>query len=351
MYNRKVRLLLIILPFLAVVSILAIHADDPPSSPASPAFDCKYRPASYWLGKLRSAIDRGEIPDPQSRPLPFVAPRVSLPEELAELPCLTREQIFPFEDSDRLLLTNFSDGQLINLMTDAANTLLATHGDNFDFVGFWVNFNPHHTIGAAFYLSIENDVLGIGSSIFNSRPAMGLAGDNIEGYIMMWNVNSSFWQPGVGPSADFTRLALAQEFEHRWAMFLPDTADGRALQGNNANCGRGAHWNWKVDGQGSGMEIAEWVGSAPAVPEATFISFNTDIGGIFSYADLYLMGYVSPAEMDAGNSELRYMDDSNCESNFRPWWIRSHPRTGGPSDSPPPSCRLAARWASSLSVL
>jgi hypothetical protein len=37
---------------------------------------------------------------------------------------------------------------------------------------------------------------------------------------------------------------------------------------------------------------------------------------LFSYTDLYLMGYVSAAEMDAGNSELRYMDNSNCASDY-----------------------------------
>ena len=38
-------------------------------------------------------------------------------------------------------------------------------------------------------------------------------------------------------------------------MFLPPLADGRSLQGT-AGCGRGSHWNWKVDGQASGMEIS-----------------------------------------------------------------------------------------------
>ncbi len=133
---------------------------------------------------------------------------------------------------------------------------------------------------------------------------------------MMWNINSTFWQPGTGANANFTRLALAQEFEHRFALFLPPLADGRALQGNNGNCGRGFHWNWKTDGQGSGMEIREWVGSNPAQLVGGSITFNTDIGGVFSYTDLYLMGSVSPAEMDAGNSELRFMDESTCSPTY-----------------------------------
>ncbi len=89
------------------------------------------------------------------------------------------------------------------------------------------------------------------------------------------------------------------------------------MQGDNASCGRIAHWNWKVDGQGSAMELSEWVGSGPAVLAGSFVTFNTDIlGGVFGYSDLYLMGYVSPAEMDAGNSELRYMHNSACGGNY-----------------------------------
>ena len=140
---------------------------------------------------------------------------------------------------------------------------------------------------------------------------------------MMWNQAS--WA-----ADDTTMLVLGQELEHRFAMFLDPLLDGRAMQGTPAGCGRSAHWNWQIDGQGSGMEIREWIGSNPAVLGGDcapggffFICFNTDIGdsptglgGVFSYSDLYLMGNVSPAEMDAGNSELRFMETSGCSSNY-----------------------------------
>ncbi|MCH7527595.1 MAG: hypothetical protein IID39_09170, partial [Planctomycetes bacterium] len=301
----------------------AVTADPVNRSVDQPAndfsdFDCAYRTPGEWLAEVRAAVARGEIPDPATRPIPPIAPGKPR-ARLGETPCLSGAHIFPFEDTKQILLTNFSNGELIDLMVTAANDLLATHGDNYDFVGYWVNFTPHHTIGTAFYKFIENDVQGIGdpstqgTPIFNFRPDLGLGGENIEGFIMMWNINDATWQPGDGPNADFTRLALGQEFEHRFAMFLPDLLDGRSLQGNNGSCGRVFHWNWRVDGQGSSMEISEWVGSNPAELVGSFVTFNTDIpGSVFSYTDLYLMGYVSPAEMDAGNSELRYMDSSNC---------------------------------------
>ena len=279
-------------------------------------FECGTASPGEWLAEFRAAVARGEVRDPTSRPLPIVAPgrtRAATVEDCG----LSREQVFAFEDTDGLLLTNYSTGQLLALMTEAANAVLAAHGDNYDFIGYWVNFEPHHKIGGAFYALIENNVRGIGLGPFNRRPEYGLGGENIEGYIMMWNINSGHWQPGTGQDADFTRLALAQEFEHRFAMFLPPLADGRVLQGDNGDCGRVSHWNWQVDGQGSGMEIAEWVGASPAILQQKFVSFNTDIeGGVFSYTDLYLMGYLSGAQMDAGNSELRFMDTSDCSREY-----------------------------------
>jgi hypothetical protein len=110
---------------------------------------------------------------------------------------------------------------------------------------------------------------------------------------------------------------MGQEFEHRYALFLPPLATGEPLQGDDGACGRTFHWNWKIDGQGSAMEISEWVGTAPAVLAGSFVTYNTDIpGGLYSYTDLYLMGFVSPAAMDAGNSQLRSMQTSDCVNDY-----------------------------------
>jgi PKD repeat protein len=129
---------------------------------------------------------------------------------------------------------------------------------------------------------------------------------------MMWRV----WDWGAsGLFKKSTRLVLGQEFEHRWGMFLSPIIGGRDLQGDDAGCGRSAHWSFRVDGQGSGMEIREWTGTSPADRLSGTLNFNTDIGGVFSFPDLYLMGYVSPEEMDSGSSELRFMDNS-CNSPY-----------------------------------
>ena len=297
---------------------LASGAEGAPQEPR-PRFDCGLHRSSLATKEYVQMVRSGEI---TRKSIPGVAPRNTTRGAAGRV---GPDDLFLYEDTNSLLLTNFSDSELIDLLVDAMNSLLIQHGDNFDFVGFWLNFDPHHLIGAAFYGIVENDVTGIGDigafvgqpPTFNLRPDLGLAGDHIEGYIMMWNVNASHWVPGDPPAADFTRLALGQEFEHRFALFLPPLLDGRVMQGDDNICGRTLHWNWQIDGQGSSMEISEWVGANPAVPDGLFVNFNTDIpGGIFSYSDLYLMGYVTPAEMDAGNSELRFMEGSNCSSPF-----------------------------------
>ncbi len=295
--------------------------EEPTAGP--PRFECGYRSPQQWLEEVRAAVERGEIADPATRmihPIRRGQPRTGR----GAMPCLTPAHIFPLEDTGQILLTDYSTGQLIDLMASAANDLMAVHGDIYDFVGFWLNFAPHHTIGTAAYIGLENDVTGIGvqsavgTELFNRRGDFGIGGQNIEGLLITWNINWSSWQPGTEPEAFMTRVALGHEYEHRFAMFLPDLLDGRRMQGYGGfGCYGPGHPNPGVDSQGSVLGIGEWVGSDPAVTQASypdFYLFNTDSGGLWSYTELYLMGYVSPAEMDAGNSELRYMDDWDCAS-------------------------------------
>ncbi|MHC5108722.1 MAG: hypothetical protein ACYTHJ_02445, partial [Planctomycetota bacterium] len=282
--------------------------------------DCGTAHPSIGLQQLQHAVQTGEIPDPSERVLPAVAPRRPIVQNIAGgVPNVDRNDLFLYEDTNDLLVNGFSSGQLFNMMALATNDLLETHGDNYDFIGFFLNFwpDPGSQIGSAFYLGLENDVNGLGIGIFNNRSGFGVTGENVEGWVMMWN--QAGWDTG---ELTRTQLVLGQEFEHRFGVFI-NGLSGRPLQGNNGSCGRSGHWHHRLDGQGSGMEMPEWVGDDPAVrfcpaPSGCRLNFNTDIpGGVFSYPDLYLMGYVSPSEMDAGASELRYLDDnSNCSSPY-----------------------------------
>ncbi len=292
----------------------AARDDEPLARPGR--FECGYRSPAEWREAFEQAVREGRIPDPRNRPRPEIPKSGSSVLRGPNPPAATIDDIFIFEDTAGLLVSPFTTGELLNLMGQAAMQVITQYGDEFDFVGFFVNFVPDHQIGSAFYIGLFNDVTGIGLDPFDQRADFGVFSNRLQGMVMMWRVQA--WGPD-----DTTMLVLAQEFEHRWAMFLSPLPDGRQLQGDSSGCGRGAHWNWKVDGQGSGMEIREWIGSGPAVLGGDcapggffFICRNSDTGGVWSYTDLYLMGYVSPAEMDAGNSELRYMNTSDCSSDY-----------------------------------
>jgi len=287
-------------------------------------FECATVHPDTLMQQLREAVWRGEMIDHTLFPPPPVTKVSPLSHDsLTPKTPIEPADLFLYEDSASLLLTNFSNGALFNLMTKAANKLIARDGDQWDFIAFWVNFTPHHQVGAAFYLGMKNDVDGIGESIFDNHGFFGLSGTKVQGYVMMWNMAS--WDTDSSDLAHFTQVVMGQEFEHRYGMFLPDLLDGRVLQGDDVTpngCGRSAHWNFKVDLQGSGMESPEWVGSSPAVIDTSLcprigpdVCFNKDIGGVWNYTDLYLMGYVTAAEMDAGNSEMRYTD-IDCTSPY-----------------------------------
>ena len=146
-------------------------------------FNCGYRSPQSWVDEVRAAAARGEISDPATRMIPPIL-RSQPQARSAALPCLSPAHVFAFEDTDQLLLTDFSIGQLFDLMAVAANDLMAAHGDIYDFVGFWLNFAPHHVYGTAAYIAIENDVTGIGAhtlvgtELFNNRAELGVGGQH-----------------------------------------------------------------------------------------------------------------------------------------------------------------------------
>jgi len=201
MYPSLLFAICLSVPMLQAPTLRAPPVDSPRS------LDCGYRPSPAWLDALRKSVARGEIADPSQRQRPALPPaRATGAGGSATLvdptPCLGPNHLFLFEDTNELLLTDFSDGELVNFMAQAMNALLASQADRYDFVGFFTNFTTHHELGAAFYLAIRNDVSGIGDSstlgtpIFDHHAVLGLAGQRIQGGVMMWNIDHSYWEAG-----------------------------------------------------------------------------------------------------------------------------------------------------------
>jgi hypothetical protein len=278
----------------------------------------------------------GQLPDPAHRPVAAVTPSRG-GDSYQGTPPLTFDDILAWEDSDDQLVAAFGPGPLpapgseaaIQLiLVEAANAVLPSIGDGYDFIFFWMNYPvPGLGGGGSTCAPIKNEVMGLGSfdgtapdGTYDFHDDYGLAGSRTQGLVLITDLN----HPSFSPADPGTLAIVSSAYRHRWGIYLPDLLDGRRLRGENDThgfdgpCGGATKWNGQVDGQGSINGNREWIGSNPAIPGPTFFesaSLNTDIPhGQFSYLELYLMGLVSPAEVDAGMSELRYMDDAvDCD--------------------------------------
>jgi hypothetical protein len=223
----------------------------------------------------------------------------------SEPECLPPEHVWLFEDEDRILLEEgHSFADLRALYVDAANEVIAAHGDRFDFFTFFTNFEPAWQVGGAHYSGIRNDVTGIGLPLYDSHASLGLEGAQAQGFINMYDFHLRNRKSG--------RNALVHEYGHRWLSYLDPLLDGRSF-GNG-------HFGCAVDAQG-GVHLAEWAGENPAHGRGPGTR-NWDTGSSFGWLILYLMGLADGAEMDASMSEQRYLDDidqaaGDCLRNYR----------------------------------
>lgn len=136
-----------------IVSTLGTFAQE--QRPIDP-IDCGFQPRAVVLKAIADAVAAGEITDPTKKVLPVVQARTNFGRAagVSGVPTVMPDDIFFFEDSESRLVEGFSTGQLFNLMADATNAVLTDLGDNFDFIGIFLNFVPFQQIGGAFYLGL-----------------------------------------------------------------------------------------------------------------------------------------------------------------------------------------------------
>ncbi len=286
-------------------------------------FTCGCQSQQEVQAEFEAAVAAGKI-EPLSRrsPVGFPAPR-GLVAPRTGVPVVTRADVFLYEDSGDVLSFEHVPADVHVILHDASEAVIAAHGDVFDFIGFFSNFDFHGPTATAMNYRLYNDVTGIGMLVSDSRPYYNMTAYSVQCWQLYYN--QSEWSSGPVESDIFARITqrvIAHETEHRFAMRLDPLLDGRAFEGDNGDCGYGAHWTTEVDAQGSAMQLLDWVGSNPAVIDYSSYAVCTDIGfkspeigAFYSYLDLYLMGYITPEELDTLPSELRYMDES-CESPY-----------------------------------
>lgn len=321
--KKSLRILLTPLVLLSAEVPAAVQAAGPNDDGAA---WCEYRAPAAWLADVRAAVDAGEVVDPAVQSAN--SPARVLPRNIGERGWrpVTTSDLFIVEDTGNALATTNNFGVFHQAVVAAANAVVLQHGDNFDFVGVFTTFDvPDPVFPLALYVGLINDVEGTGQDLFDFRAGFGSIGRRVQGILMMWNLDG--WAAGDSDTALVTQLVLCHELEHRFGIFLRSLPGGRPLQGY-APCGRTAHWSWQVDAQGGCIELRDWVGESPATAEYAScfpvvgvpFCFNADVGmasasvgGAYSFPDLYLMGYATAEEMDAGASELRYLD-GGCDS-------------------------------------
>jgi hypothetical protein len=215
--------------------------------------------------------------------------------------CMTPEHILLWEDTSGILLDPTASFDERNaFFGSAADALIQQWGDDFDFVTYWVDFEPAAGAGGAYFVHVYNDIQGIGRSFLDRRALYGVNSDRLEGFVVM---NNRHLLKG-NPNNDNT---IAHEFGHRWIAFVKETADGRRLL-NQTN----AHYNCKLD-LGGGTLSPEWRGFPARQARA---EYNVHTDGRYSYLDLYLMGYVDAFEMDNSGAEHRYLDDNDTCARY-----------------------------------
>jgi hypothetical protein len=188
-----------------------------------------------------------------------------------------------------------------------AQRFYQTHGDNYDFLVVFTNFefDTHIDGGSAiaFHNLVRNDVLGTGQAVGDSGALFGSPG-RLLGYVDMADI-ARYGKAPLNLRPDYplsvtpgdpgfrdTLNVLAHEMGHQWLAYarFRDAAGG--VSSDLLDDSR-AHWSAAFDSDGSVMNGTDWV----AGPNGTFSVART--ADTYSSLDLYLMGLLDPARVGA----------------------------------------------------
>jgi subtilase family serine protease/flagellar hook assembly protein FlgD/WD40 repeat protein len=179
-----------------------------------------------------------------------------------------------------------------------ARRFYATHGDFYDFLVVFTNFEFETGPAIAFHNLVRNDVQGIGKPVVDNGDLFGSPG-RLKGYVDMaaltrYTTQPLSARPGVPLSVTpgqrgfrDTLNVLAHEIAHQW-LAQPRFRDANGLLSSDLLGRDGAHWSYLLDSDASVMYGADWSprGSQWRA-ERVFEQYSP--------LDLYLMGLRAPA--------------------------------------------------------
>jgi subtilase family serine protease/Tol biopolymer transport system component/flagellar hook assembly protein FlgD len=164
------------------------------------------------------------------------------------------------------------------------------HGDLYDFVVVFTNFEFDTAGAVGFHNLVRNDVSGIGLPPVNNGPLFGSPG-RLKGYVDMGFVgqyrlppfSTQPGAPGFGAAVD----VLSHEIGHQWLTGIryrtPAGADSTDLQGLDQT-----HWSYLLDSDASLFYGSDWAAQGTGVFRAARVR------QLYSSLDLYLMGLLDP---------------------------------------------------------
>lgn len=181
-----------------------------------------------------------------------------------------------------------------------AQRFYATHGDFYDFLVVFTNFEFETGPAIAFHNLVRNDVQGIGKPVVDNGDLFGSPG-RLRGYIDMaalarYTTQPLSARPGVPLSTTpgqrgfrDTLGVLAHEVAHQW-LAQPRFRDADGQLSSDLLGRDGAHWSYLLDSDASVMYGADW---SPRGSQWRAERVSEQ----YSPLDLYLMGLRAPANV------------------------------------------------------
>ena len=173
-----------------------------------------------------------------------------------------------------------------------ARELIDTHGDFYDFIVVFTNFEFDRGGAAGFYTNVRNDVAGINLPLVDNGDSFGSPA-RLQGFIDMGPVSqyrsAPFSLESADPNFRSTLGILAHEVGHRWlagVRFETGSGPSNALLGRD-----GAHWSFLLSSDASFLYGNSWESVGGSLYR------SVEVQSRFSELDLYLMGFLSHAEV------------------------------------------------------
>ena len=250
--------------------------------------------SDIWPLVENAGLGRGDVVDVRTNPLNAESTSTHIPALLARGVDVSFDDVIVFTEpqvfNDNVLVMpvteNLAAGNLPR--KDYASRFYERFNDEFDFLIFVPNLaSGQHDPGvnvASYYLSVKNDVLGIGESTYANNDKWGSA-DRLQGVIDFGSY-SIHYDRGFSILADGPTL---HELMHRWAnSVVPSTDPG------------GVHWGFSsANGNMGGFDIADLMHHGGNRYSAGNFTLAGAVDNIKPYSpiELYLAGFLPPEDV------------------------------------------------------